>query len=205
MKKSTIITLSILFIAIGAYYFFSGSERQEKWQTYNKVDHNKIESYPTTKKEVEKYNLPDLKKEPKKRSPAAVAPKTKKTKLERTIVNPLNKKLDPKTASHNKVHKLWKERLGLNLLRFLRPDTVVFVKKQKSVSLLERNKLRHAEVVIIQLKSPEGRRYSYNAYVDSESGKVLQTWNRTIHEFYGKKAKKLSPSGMINSEGSLQF
>jgi hypothetical protein len=200
-KKCLLITFSLMLV-LGGYLLWSYNNQQEQWQTYNKIDHEKIESYPTTDKEVIKYKLPAVTGTSKKRSPAAIAPKAKR---ERSIINPSGKKLGKNTSAKNQISKEWKERLGQNLLRFLRPDTSVFIKKQGSVSLIEQNQLRHAEVVIIQLKSPEGRRYSYNAYVDSESGKVLQTWNRTIHEFYGQKPKKLAPAGTLHKDGSTRF
>ena len=203
MKKKLILIGSLFSVAIICYFAYQKSKSTEQWQTFNKVNHDLIQSYPTTKKEQKKYKLPVPSPQAKKRMPASLKPTKEASK--RAVVNPMGKKIDPKKKPINEVNKEWKEKLGQNLLRFLRPETLVFVKKQKSVTLVEDNLLRNAEVVIIQLKSPEGRRYSYNAYVDSETGKVLQTWNRTIHEFYGKKQKKLAPSGIINESGTTRF
>lgn len=203
MKKKLILIASLFSVAIICYFIYQKNNTTEQWQTFNKVNHDLIQSYPTTKKEQKKYKLPVASTQAKKRKPASLKPTSEPTK--RAVVNPTGKKIDPNQKTVNEVNKEWKERLGQNLLRFLRPETLVFVKKQKSVTLVEDNLLRNAEVVIIQLKSPEGRRYSYNAYVDSETGKVLQTWNRTIHEFFGKKQKKLAPSGIINESGTTRF
>ena len=202
MLKKCLFTFLIIAFFFAGYFLWSAKPEQEQWQTYNKLDNEKIESYPTTPKETKANRLPDIKPSPKTRTPAALSPKQPE---KREIINSSGKCVSKKILAKNEISKEWKEKLGQNLLRFLRPDTSVYIKKQKSVSLLENDRLRHAEVVIIQLKSPEGRRYSYNAYVDSQSGKVLQTWNRTIHEFYGEKPKKLSPAGTLHPKGSTRF
>ncbi len=204
MNKKSFFIFSAIIFAVSFLYFLSNHYQSdpEQWQTYNKVNGGKVKSYPTTAKEIEKYQLPNLKGEKKARSPAS-SPIVKSKK--RTVINPANKKITPNMLASNKVTREWKEKLGQNLLRFLRPETLLFLKKEQSISIVERGQIRHAEVVLIQLKDAEGRRFSYNAYVDSESGQVLQTWNRTIHESYEKKPMKLTPSGTINNAGTTRF
>ena len=101
---------------------------------------------------------------------------------------PLSSEID------NEYNPLWKEELGKNLLRFLRPKTKSIVRREGSALIKHKGKNLLVEHVLVKLKSPEGRHFGYNAYVDSHSGKVVKTWNRTIHEQYSRSALRLSPT-----------
>ena len=53
----------------------------------------------------------------------------------------------------------------------------------------------HAEVKLIDHE--DGRQDSFRALIDSESGKIIRSWDRTIHENFIKKPRKFSPSGKL--------
>ena len=58
-------------------------------------------------------------------------------------------------------------------------------------------KARYVEKVLISYSSKfNNTPSSFNAFVDSETGRIVQTWNRTIHEDYGKNRKVYYPNNI---------
>lgn len=206
MKKTFIISTFILFALIILNIWGpqnSVTQREDKWETFNKVTQNEVTNYPTTKEEAKKANI-DLQKSENKRSapplrrPAAV-------KKGRELLTYPNQKLPKKLTYRNAPREDWKALFGQDVLRFLRPDTLLHVKKEKSATIIEEGQARYVEQVLVKLISPEGRKYSYQAFVDSENGKVIKTWNQTIHEPFGKKALRMRATGSHGANGVNQF
>jgi len=206
MKKIFIISTFIL-AALVIFNFWGRqnlvTQRDDKWETFNKVTQSEVTNYPTTKEEAKKANI-DLKKlksensAPPLRKPAAV-------KKGRELLTYPNQKLPKKLNYKNAPREDWKALFGQDVLRFLRPDTLLHVKKEKSATIIEEGKGRYVEQVLVKLISPEGRKYSYQAFVDSENGKVIKTWNQTIHEPFGKKAQRMRATGSHGADGVNQF
>lgn len=201
MKKYLKIILfssTILFLAIGIFTYIKynknehtvQSQGMNHWKTYNKVSQNKIESYPTTKKEKDEMKVVSAKKNDRDLASQSQTPtpSLKHRSWKGIGPRPLSSEID------NEYNPLWKEELGKNLLRFLRPKTKSIVRREGSALIKHKGKNLLVEHVLVKLKSPEGRHFGYNAYVDSHSGKVLKTWNRTIHEQYSRSALRLSPT-----------
>lgn len=217
MKKIFIGSTFILFTAI-VYYYFQTTSVDEKenssWVTFKKTSPKKIDSYPTTAKEKKEAKISanlnhgqeDNSAKTEKRSPASLRPNAQTESLKGRLWNlHANQKLPKEISFQNSPKDNWKSLMGQDVMRFLRPETLLFVQKQKSLTLLERGVGLHVEQVYVKMISPEGRHYSYNAFVDSETGKVVRTWNQTIHEPMGKKTTKMRPSGFINPNGAQQF
>jgi hypothetical protein len=214
MKKLISLTLFCLLI-VAAYWLWPTTPSPEEWTTFKKATPQKIDSYPTTAKEKKAAQIdqdespqPDQGLDSSKREPAAV--KRQESDIPESLPGRQwglypNQKVPQKITFKNEVNPEWKSLLGQDVLRFLRPDTKLFVKKEKSLTLLERGLGRHVEQVYVKMISPEGRHFSYHAYVDSESGKVIRTWNNTIHEPMGKETPKFRPSGFINPDGATRF
>jgi hypothetical protein len=206
MKK--ILTFTFIFLIVGiTAYFFWPSSKKEQWHTYNKENTDTINSYPTTTKEKKEAHLDHEKEKKGRRAPASVKKPVveKKSVKNRTWNLKPDQKLPKKITFLNEPKKEWRDLLGQDLMRFLRPKTKVFIKNQGSHTILKRNGGLHVEKVHIKMQSPEGRQYAYHAYVDSETGKVIRTWNQTIHEPMGKKTEKLKPSGHISPDGVTRY
>ncbi len=193
----------VLFLGVGVYKYrhqptqFGQNKDDGHWKTFNKVSLKKIQSYPTTHEE---------KKDMKVDTPHPQGDKAN-TDSQRAIASSPQKLpgikdrpwkgVGPRPRSSeidNEYNPQWKDQLGSNLLRFLRPKTKTIVKRESSALIKHKGKNLMVEHVVVKLKTPEGRHYGYNAYVDSSNGKVLHTWNRTIHEQFGRKHLRLSPS-----------
>ncbi len=196
--KTIHLSTTVVFLAISIFTYIkfdqsdktTQSEDTNNWKTYNKVSQDKIESYPTTHKEKDEMKVESTKKNDRKTASKTSMPTPSlKHRAWRGIgPRPLSSEVD------NEYNPLWKEELGKNLLRFLRPKTKSIVRREGSALIKHKGKNLLVEHVLVKLKSPEGRHFGYNAYVDSQSGKVVKTWNRTIHEQYSRSALRLSPT-----------
>ncbi len=83
--------------------------------------------------------------------------------------------------------KEWQKKLVTILTRGLKPSTQVEVKHEKSLVLVNGQNGTNTEQVIVIFNGPEGRN-SYRAMIDSQSAKILRTWDHTIHENIRKPA-----------------
>lgn len=210
MKKIFVATFAIILLIGLGYFFLTSKSKKENWYTFNKETTNTINSYPSTPKEKEQARLDDTvvaKTTKEERKPASIKPKKKpETSIgKRTWSLNADQKVPNKISFLNEPKKEWRELLGQDLMKFLRPRTKVFIKKEGSHTILKRNGGLHVEKVHVKMQSPEGRQYSYHAFVDSETGKVIQTWNQTIHEPMGKKPQSLRPSGHISPDGVTRY
>jgi len=204
-KKLGLFFCTAILISFGIYKLIEfqkgpGSSEAQQWRTFNKVTPQKIESYPTTPEEVEEMHVAQKENPNKKRAPASqkVNPEIEDRPWRGTGPRPLNAEIE------NKYNPLWKDELGKNLLRFLRPKTKSIIKQIGSALIQHQGKYIQVEQVSIKLKSPEGRHFGYNAYVDSATGKVLKTWNRSIHEPLKGKSLKLSSKAMVDNTAKIQ-
>jgi hypothetical protein len=86
------------------------------------------------------------------------------------------------------------------LKRFSPKGTVVIFEKKASLLKITTTENRHQgrfiEQVIITTKHPQGRTYSFSANVDSETGHIIQTWDKTIHDWPPQR-DFFSPSGTL--------
>jgi hypothetical protein len=104
----------------------------------------------------------------------------------RIVVGKLPKDLS-KLDYINTPNEEWQKLLGEELLRFQTDKTEVIVKPLKSLIQIKGKKARYVEKVYINYIMPNKIRNSYNAFVDSETGLIIQTWNRSIHHLPTKK------------------
>lgn len=83
----------------------------------------------------------------------------------------------------NQINSRWKDELSQELLRFQPKGAQVFIEHEHALIQVKRGKGRYLEQVTIVYRLPTGgRRNSFHALVDSQSGRVVRTWGRTIHE-----------------------
>jgi hypothetical protein len=82
----------------------------------------------------------------------------------------------------NRSNQNWKDILGNELIRFQNEDTKVMIKEEFPVIKIQNGKGRYLEQVIVTYLFKNGNSSSYRALVDSESGAIIETWDKTIHE-----------------------
>ena len=216
MKKTIPLVLSFILLTVLSLLIYFKKDKVEQWFTYQKRDHKKIDSYPTTLQEKRRARIEDSpydqgqerqESSQKERSPASQKyyDSERSSIPGRTWRITPDQKIPDEVSFLNKPRKEWRDALGKNILKFLRPKTKLFVKKEGAHTLLKRDGALHVEKVNIKMESPEGRQFSYHAYVDSETGKIVKTWNQTIHEPMGKKDTRLTPSGHISPDGSTRY
>ncbi len=190
MKKTLSIFIAFSLIII-IYQLGTSSDKNNvslelndnDWQTFEMDKQNKLSQHKTTKEEASAAKLP---KKKSNRSPASV----KTNDVRKPFLFPGQKM--PKTISYkNEIKSDWKEKLAPSLMRFLTPKTKLFIRKEESLIIIERDQARYAEKVLLKFQTDSGRHYSYNALVDSETGSIIKTWNRIQHEGIGHKKLKM--------------
>jgi hypothetical protein len=159
------------------------SHLNNDWETFELDNSNKLSNHKSTKDEIMAAKLPQTKKS---RSPASIKAVNKRE----PFLFP-GQKMPKNITYKNKIKADWKEKMAPTLMRFLNPNTKLFVKEEKSIVILERDQARYAEKVLIKFQTKTGRHYSYNALVDSETGHIIKTWNRMQHEGIGHKKIKM--------------
>ncbi len=99
----------------------------------------------------------------------------------------------------NRYDEKWQDLLAKNLLQFQPKETEIFILPIKSIiKILDDNKAMFMEEVVINVKTDKGRS-SFKALIDSENGKVAETWdNSMIDENSARKpAQAITPSGTL--------
>jgi hypothetical protein len=99
----------------------------------------------------------------------------------------------------NKINPKWKSILGTELLRFQNNDTKVLIKEEFSLIQIQEDKGRYAEQVIITYVLKNGSVNSSRALIDSETGSIFETWDKTIHENPNNNKLILTPNSENNS------
>ncbi len=151
--------------------------KKDPWQTFEKKP-NTISSHKSTKKEIKKAKL-------KTRKPASVManyfPRINGRRIYGNDIKQYLKKGSPLTYK-NKYNKEWKGKLGKKLLAFQPKNVKLFIRKDDALVLIERGGGRLVEKVSISFIHTNGMKTGYEAYIDSETGDVVKTWNQTRHE-----------------------
>lgn len=109
----------------------------------------------------------------------------------RKIVGSFNVKKDFPIS--NKIDINWKKKAVKKLTSFLSDDTKLKVELVKPAIFVKHNIGRYVEHVKIILRKDSGLVSAYEAYVDSQSGNVIRTWNRTKIE--------RNPATKVSAEG----
>lgn len=188
---------------------FLAEIQNPEWKTYVKVSEKNITQHPTTIEEFKaaKIPLPDPKQTRSllSRDIASTSPSTL-TRKERILVGEVDPKYEDESTSLNMLnypHPNWKDLMGSELMKFQSQGTKVMVKKELSIIKIADEKGRFIEQVIISYLIPNGKRNSFKAFVDSETGAILETWDNTIHEpLFVKKNEGISVP-FVNESGII--
>ena len=179
-----------LFLGLGAFVFFFNKEAPKTthqppqspkdWMTFEKQK-KEITKHPSTKRELKAINKE--KKEKEERKPAAKPINDHRVKRFGRVLlgpdSPQYKDLKKELIISNKVNPNWQESLGNELLRFQEESTKVIVKDLGSFIQTRGGKGLFVNKVYISYLLDNGARSSFNALVNSETGKMIHTWNKT--------------------------
>ncbi len=199
MKKFWLFIFST-FIALGIAYFSKKSpgsyaDNKPNWKTFEKHSNNTIVTHPSTNKELLEARIPtpkrsiaEVKTKPEEKNELNNIPKDRNYQLreDRILFGDLEKRdyqdeqIDLEMV--NKVNPNWKEILGNDLLRFQQEDTKVMIKEEFPMIKIQNGKGQYLEQVIITYAFKNGNFSSFHALVDSDSGFVTETWDKTVNE-----------------------
>lgn len=206
MKKSSLFFLSLSVAVLIAYTSRTQKlpinvESNSKWSTFEKKSHDKIIAHATTDKELQTSRL-----ERKIASTNSTVSGGNPFPLreERILIGDDALKYQDEAINlpmKNTINPEWKDVLGNDLLRFQKEDTKIIIKNELSLIRVKNGEGQFLEQVIITYLQKDGTQNSYHAMVNSETGLVVETWDRTIHEHYNKAKRQLIPSGPSNITG----
>ena len=211
MKKTFLFILSIT-VAFGITFYikkhnYSIANQDPEWKTFVKKGGNEVASHPTTNHEFETAKITNA-KESNGRAPSSVKPvnpfKGFMVRKNRILTGEIDQKYEDEStelAMTNNLNPAWKEIMGNDLMRFQPEDTKLLVKEELPVIQIIDGKGRYLEQVIISYLTKDGGRSSFKALVDSDTGVIVETWDRTIGE------KRAQSSGMafpaVNESGII--
>ncbi len=199
MKKFWLFFFSVL-VALGITLYTKhdsdhwNQAQSPKWNTFVKKSGRQVASYESTEEELTKAKLskPSNKQH---RSPASIgAERFYAFRENRVLQGDVEQKyIDPKTPLPmiNKVSKNWREKMGKDLMRFQNEETKVMVQDEFSVIRIVEGQGQYMQQVAITYLLPTGERNSFRALIDSESGMILETWDKSIGEKTAKQKEKI--------------
>lgn len=174
------------------------------WKTFVKNADLEVSTYKTTQKELEAARVA-LPKREIAQADKEEAPKNQDTppkdnhflmRENRVLIGDIQKNnyQDPDVELEmlNKINPDWKDILGHELLRFQDEDTKVLIKEEFPIIQIKNGKGFYSEQVIITYVLKDGSVNSFRALIDSDTGSITDTWDRTIHERFKKEGAGLS-------------
>lgn len=190
---------------------FSLQTPTSEWRQFKRDDSGKLNSRAPTMSEAKDLKLMPHKDDLKlaaetpdlpNRLPASI--ENKKQVHFWDINNPDNKEKKELNELNfiNKYNGEWMKLLASDLLRFQDKETEVYIYPEKSVvKIIENNNAMFLEEVIVTFKTKDGPR-SFQALINSETGKVIQTWGRTHYDKFQKRTPSSKDMG-LTPDGSL--
>lgn len=197
MKKFWPILFSFL-IALGIAYYskkapLTYAYHKPAWKTFEKKSTKEITSHPTTGHELEAARIPTPKRDiaqvkSDKNDGRLPLPKDRNYQIreDRVLIGEIDKTdyQDERVELEmvNRINPDWKNILGNDLLRFQEEDTKVMIKEEYPVIKVHNGKGQYLEQVVITYAFKNGNFSSYHALIDSDTGFVTETWDKTVHE-----------------------
>lgn len=154
-----------------------------EWKTYTRDKKNKLSVHNSTSDELKSVH-----KERKKRKLSSISPSKKNQNKDEVIyLGKIDEKEKKNLPMLNKTSISWSEDFVSSQLRYQKADTKLFLKPQKRIIQVRNGKGLFIEQVLVTIKKPSGHQTTFKAFVNSETGSLIKTWNKTIHENIGKK------------------
>lgn len=215
MKKISLFLFSTLIATAIAVYSkknppvsFSG---KAAWKTFEKKNQKEITSHKTSGKELEAARIPNPKRELAQiqikdeniGSPDLPKDRVYQLRENRLLLGDIQRAdyqdEDTELDMVNKINPDWKTILGNDLLRFQEAETKVLIKDEIPVIKIQNGKGQYLEQVVVTYVFKNGNVSSFHAMVDSETGFVTDTWDRTIHEKSKPQRAELTLPAVNNS------
>ncbi len=183
-------------IAIGITIYSKGQKQNENnslvrnassWKTFSKNEMNEVLGHATTSEEYHQAKIPTPPDQTQgiNRSPANTPPMNFLMRNNRKLMGNVDAKYadkDTELEMLNSISPDWKEQMGSDLMRFQSSKTKIMVREDAPMIKIENGKGRFVEQVTITFLLATGSTNSFKALVDSESGRILETWDKTVHE-----------------------
>ncbi len=215
MKKFWLFIFSSL-IATGIAYYSkkapSSLANKPGWNTFEKKSANHISAHPSTGKELEKARIPTPKRsiaqEKNESFGKTVLPKDRAYQIRenRLLIGDIDRtdyqNENTDLVMLNKINPDWKNILGNDLLRFQEEETKVMIKEEFPVIKVQNGKGIYLEQVVVTYVFKNGNYSSFHALVDSDTGFVTETWDRTVHEKVKQKRAEIALPE-INTSGII--
>lgn len=199
MKKWLLFTISTLLALTIAFYNKKSplalADKKKHWQTFEKESDKIITSHVTTGHELAIARIPSqthrkiASSENEENQDIQNRPLSRRNFLyreNRVLTGDIQKNdysdEDVELEMINIPNENWKEILGHELVRFHEEKTKVLIKEEFPVIKINNGKGLYCEQVIITYLYDDKLKSSYRALVNSETGVILETWDRTIHE-----------------------
>lgn len=218
MKKIWLFTISSLIALSIAYYSKNSPNGYAQlpapvWKTFEKKSNKKIVAYKTTPNELAAARISEVRRDiAQEKNQNSDSDQTNLSdprsnhylyREERVLIGDIQKNdyQDEKVQLEmlNKISSDWKEILGNDLIRFQSEFTKVMIKEELPVIKIQNGKGQYLEQVIVTYIFQNGNISSYRALVDSESGSILETWDKSVHEKSFQKRAGLSLPSVNNS------
>ncbi len=194
LKKYSPLILSVSFLAVGilSLHFLTQGPSIKKNET---VEAQKTDAKVNTNKEQDSFTGAYRK--------IASVPTSRELKLykDRQVIGQIPEK--SKVVFSNRVSKKWQQNYKSNITRMLDGTTAprsIRLTRKRSLIRFRGNVGRYLEHVLVQMTKADGSPYSYEALIDSQTGSLVRSWNKTRYEFKQKSILNLSGKGVKSLE-----
>lgn len=198
MKKTWLFIFSTIIACAIAFYSKKSPDNyayssKPVWKTFEKNAENEIAVHKTTAGELAAAkiinparSIAQQKEQDENDHGAPAKNMSYLYRNERVLIGDIQKKNyqddDVELEMINRPNQHWKDILGNNLIRFQNEETKVMVKEELPVIKIQNGRGRYLEQVVISYLFKNGNLSSYRALVDSETGTILETWDKMVNE-----------------------
>lgn len=189
-KIQIVLSITAILSVTFSYQYFKNIQINEL-QTMAKTQKNK----PKTPKQIDQVVVSkqdDEAKRPSRGIASVPTPSVLRKYQNRKVVGQLRK--DKDVIIGNEISKDWKEKAYKRLNDMITDETKLEIRTVKPVVFIQHGMGKYAEHVKVVLQRKNGLRSAYDAYIDSQSGAIIRTWNRTKFE--------IKPTVYVQSHGN---
>lgn len=182
-KKIQIFLSVVALLAVSfSYQYFDKVQTKEM---------KKVKSTAKIEKKIIKNQIHPTKEKAKKpsRKIASVPSSSVINKIQDRKIVGLSR-IDKDFPITNSINKDWKTLAIKKLSHSIEDGTKIEIQLVKPALYVKHNIGRYVEHVKISFKKPSGLKSGYDAYIDSQTGHVVQTWNQTQFEIVPKYTLK---------------
>jgi hypothetical protein len=184
----------LIILWVGIFYVreHKASTSRKNSQTHkNKQPKEKVKSI--TANSIVKDNSDRKQRKPLSRIPASAKKPSSPTAIPLVKRKIIGSKVFKLT---NKISQDWKKRATKNLSKVWKSShkNALDIKSLKSAIFVKNGIGKNVEHVLVSVTNDKGLPASFEAYIDSENGKIVQSWNKTRYEY--RDDFKINPQGL---------